>query len=122
MNWLKQSSRPRRQRAERMQQTISEHRGFLDQVYQSGYRDCDDDLFRLLWCELAEIAGVAPNKLREQDSLVHRFPGPKSWWSMQSKRDDLDYLVALESRNSRLPNPVHPLGTVGDVLGYLLGR
>ena len=61
-----------------MQQTISEHRDFLDQVYRSGYRDCDEELFCLPWCELAEIAALTPDELRERDTLVNGFPGPKS--------------------------------------------
>lgn len=110
----------RRNRIARQQSTVAAHSTFLSDVYERRFPGTDKARFELLWCEVAEICGVAPDTLHEDDTVANRCPPPKGWLSSDTRLDDLEYIIVTESRG-RPPWKRRP-ETIGEILDYLLER
>ncbi|HEY0466314.1 MAG TPA: hypothetical protein VGC79_19020 [Polyangiaceae bacterium] len=98
--------------------SIAAHAKFLNALHQRRFASTDKERFMLLWCEIAEICGLAPNELRENAEIASLRSTPRSWLSYDDRLEDLDYLIISESRD--LPPPRPKPRTIGEVLDYLL--
>jgi hypothetical protein len=67
---------------------------------------------------MAEIVQIGVDELQAETELRSLLsPAKKGWWET-SVQDDIEYLIATESRG--LPPPGKELRTIRDVLDYLL--
>jgi len=116
LKWIR--NRAERHRRERVRSTIEANANCLEAKYRSRFAGCDKERFSLLWCEIAEILNVPVHELLVETELGRRLAQHRTRWWQTSRQDDLEYLIAMESRGRRPPASV--LRTVGDVLDYLL--
>jgi hypothetical protein len=107
-----------RYRRERMRSTVERHASHLESIHDCQFADSDRERFMLLWCEMAEVFRVSVHGLSADTELRSLLSAKKTRWWEPSCQDDLEYLIAMESRGR--PPPEAELRTVGDVLAYLL--
>jgi len=116
LKWIR--NRMESHRRERMRSTIEANANGLESTHRSRFAGCDKERFSLLWCVIAEASKVPVHELRAETDLGHGLAQQRTRWWQTSRQDDLEYLIAMESRG-RLP-PASALLTIGDVLDYLL--
>ena len=89
----------------------------LAPIYERRFKRGDPERFRLIWCTLANLCGVDPLCLREDDVLVELCPPPSRWTSMNERMEDIEEFALRQSAGREI---LGDLRTVGAMVDWLL--
>lgn len=89
----------------------------LQELLSRRFRTVDRERFAALWSEIANICGVDPLVMHEDDEIQRLCP-TKGVLDLNLKMMELEALVMAESKHLR--PPAHRPQTVGDIIDYLL--
>ena len=93
----------------------------LRHVHERRFPASDPERFVRLWCEVADLCGVLPLEMHEDDRPEELFPPDRVLGLVEPNvaLEEISALIMAESRG-RPPPKTRP-NTVGEVLDYLLG-
>jgi hypothetical protein len=94
------------------------HSDKLWMLFRRCYPAVNAERFMVLWCELAELCGVSPEELSENDLIAERYSHRRGGLLRTSAMEDIEQLILTESRGQPPPHRIPE--TVRDVLDYLL--
>jgi hypothetical protein len=108
----------KRRRWEQVREKVEAAAPHLETIYRTRFANGDRERFFLLWGEIADVLGLPVCEMAVDVELrQHLLQRRRKWWE-PSCQDDLEYLIAVESRGRR--PPATEMRTVGDVIDYLL--
>jgi hypothetical protein len=91
----------------------------LEFIRAGRFANAAPERFAAIWSEIANICGVDPLQMREEDELRVLCP-TRRLTDLNLKMMELEALVAAESRG--MPPPAIQPQTVGDILDYLMRK